>query len=561
MEPHRPPNKVFPVPYQVDFTVESKGRHLDSTKRKLIWKFGFAHPPSVFPHMYDADENYRCDGGGGGPSDDNPKRGIECRGREHEVILTWSLLTGKAHIYVDSREIYRHAPVKDEIFNPFSASFHKGFDLPNSKYNGRHRIDIRCYARTPLGAKNMVVDDSGGKFRQYDLTVDGLSYFNFPALFELGTDRMWEKVSRWGLMREQSYQEEGTTGNRQFENNNNGEFKSHGRMEDEYHFEKAQRRANKETYKYGTSISRSEYKAMSPRSESEEERMIRIAMEASKREFANSKTASSGSLRTSSSAEENDSTYGNGNGQQSYGRSNSRHSNREGPTPPSKLSSIGEDDNLIDFGDIDEATKKVSQISISRQTTSDVSVLGDDDATTASFVLNTAWNSNNGVPPPPPPQMSPRGMYPMPQYQDPTFSFRSQYAQSQQPWSSVGTISTNPATPRGQLPSDASFAVPPPPTWDDYNNAFGGSTRSMGPGSVIGGSVTQGMSPMSNASVGMTSPMAHMGQQQQPPQYGMQQASQFSYSGGSGGPAPMASPQLKNSKFDPLRADPFLHEY
>ena len=75
MEPHRPPNKVFPVPYQVDFTVESKGRHLDSTKRKLIWKFGFAHPPSVFPHMYDADGNYRCDGGGGDP-DDNPKRGI-----------------------------------------------------------------------------------------------------------------------------------------------------------------------------------------------------------------------------------------------------------------------------------------------------------------------------------------------------------------------------------------------------------------------------------------------------------------------------------------------------
>jgi len=345
-------------------------------------------------------------------------------------------------------------------------------------------------------------------------------------------------------------------GNRQFESNNNGEFKSHGRMEDAYHFEKAQRRANKEKNKYGTSISRSEYKAMSPRSESEEERMVRIAMEASKRELAN--TASSGSLRTSSS-EENDSTFGNGNGHQNYARSNSRRSDREGPAPPSKLSSIGEDENLIDFGDLDEATKKVSQISISRETTSDISVL-DDDATTASFVLNTAWNSNNGAPQPPQPQMSPRGMYPnqqqyMPQYQDPTF--RSQYAQSQQPWSSVGTISTNPASPRGQLPSDASFAVPPPPTWDDYNNAFGGSTR-MGPGSVIGGSVTQGMSPMSNASVGMTSPMAHnMSQQHQPPQYGMQQASQFSHSNGS---VPMASPQLKNSKFDPLRADPFLHQ-
>ena len=50
----------------------------------------------------------------------------------------------------------RHEPVKDEIFNPFSAQFHKGFNLPNSKFNGRHRIDIRCYARTPMGANNMV---------------------------------------------------------------------------------------------------------------------------------------------------------------------------------------------------------------------------------------------------------------------------------------------------------------------------------------------------------------------------------------------------------------------
>ena len=57
--PHHPrPNVMFDIPYQVDFKVESKGRHLDITKRKLTWKFGFAHPPAVFPHLHDEDENY-----------------------------------------------------------------------------------------------------------------------------------------------------------------------------------------------------------------------------------------------------------------------------------------------------------------------------------------------------------------------------------------------------------------------------------------------------------------------------------------------------------------------
>lgn len=103
------------------------------------------------------------------------------------------------------------------------------------------------------------------------------------------------------------------------------------------------------------------------------------------------------------------------------------------------------------------------------------------------------------------------------------------------------------------MPSDASFAVPPPPTWDDYNNAFGGSMRSMGGASVMGGSTVMVnnpiMSPMASpASVGMTSPMTSF--QQPPPQYGMQQQQQQLYQS----PSP---PVTKSNRFDPLRADPF----
>lgn len=233
------------------------------------------------------------------------------------------------------------------------------------------------------------------------------------------------------------------------------------------------------------------------------------------------------------------------------------------------MTSIGED-NLIDFGTVDDAARAVSQITISRQTTSDVSVLGDDDdKTTASFMLNTAWGSNAAAPQqqtlpammspgmliPSPANIYANQQQPSPQYQDPTFA-RQQYAQ--QPWSSVGTVSsTTPRSGYGGLPSsDASFAVPPPPTLDDYKNAFGGSSMSVygnGGASVMGGSTvmvsTNMMPPASPASVGMASPMTQQMQQQSQmagtAQYGMPSHSS---------PAPSAA---KSNIFDPFRADPF----
>eukprot|EP00581_Thalassiosira_minuscula_P013285 CAMPEP_0183712026 /NCGR_PEP_ID=MMETSP0737-20130205/7308_1 /TAXON_ID=385413 /ORGANISM="Thalassiosira miniscula, Strain CCMP1093" /LENGTH=609 /DNA_ID=CAMNT_0025940601 /DNA_START=374 /DNA_END=2203 /DNA_ORIENTATION=+ len=602
--------RVFPVPYQVDFTAESKGRHLDSTKRKLTWKFGFAHPPSVFPHLFDANENYIGETNDGAPNNssiaphNNPapesanlKQGTECRGREHEIILTWSILTGKVHIYVDSREIYRHEPVgkEDSIFSTFSGSFHRGFDLPSPKFNGHHRIDIRCYARTPMGAKNMAVDDRGGKFRQYDLTVDGLSYFSMPAVYELGTERMWNKVSRWGLQRSESGMQEesdyghggGMHGERHRHEGGGSPSGGSAYYGGGTHVDEMRRNKYKKknsSSRYGKSISKSEYKEMNPRTESEEERMIRLATEASLQEWEKDvgygQQGSGGGgggggersySNSSSSSYENQRAHSAGNGHQSGGRVHS--SSRKQNGAPSNLGAIGED-NLIDFGALDGATAAISQISISKHTSSDVSVL-DDDATTASFMMNTAWNSSNGVPqqqPPPPPAYG-NGMpspyqQPSPGYgRDPTFAGgyaqqqHQQQHQPQQPWN--GSMSS---APGGLPPSDASFAVAPAPTLDDYKDAFG---KSM----YMGASVASSMNPMSPASMGMASPMAQQ-QQQQQPQYGMQLApapqystnqmvvhpsQSFSSSASWAMPPPAAAPPAAApvNKFDPLRSDPF----
>lgn len=512
------PSKLFPIPYQVDFTSESKGRHLDSTKRKITWKFGFCHPPAVFPHLFDKDENYIGENGNS-TNEEHHKKGTECRGREHEIILVWSILTNKAHIYVNSQEIFRlDSPHEDYInINPFKASFRRGFNLPNAKYNGKHRIDIRCYAKTPMGAKNMIVDDAGGKFQQYELTVDGLSYFSMPAMYEVGTKKMWDKLSRYGMLRTESQGRDTQDERQHFDGNTN----QTGRLQDEYHFAKSKGKSDR-------SITKRERRAMAPRTESDEQRMTRVAMEASLRDIDNGRHAHShdkGIILRSSSHEENNVVSGNR-------QSNSRRSKQENKN--TSLVTVGEDDNLIDFGEDDTPVgalaNGMSQIAFTRQNTSDVSVLADDDATTASFMMKSGWNNPAGQQQP----MSMGNLYAQqlppqqpnnyqPQYQhDPT------YAPSQRPWNSVGTISSNPVVnTRPGLSSEMSFVVPPAPTLEDYKDAFGGSTMSMA-----------GTNPMSPAStIGMYSPTAPRGNWQNQTRAGV--------------PAP-----AKN-QFDPLRSDPF----
>lgn len=542
------PKTPFAVPYQVDFTIESKGRSLCSTKRKIIWKFGFAHPPTIFPHLYDENDDLLNpnDGVVGDYFNELPKKGIECRGREHEIVLTWSLLTGKSHIYIDCKEVFRHEPVDNllgqEVFNIFNAKFHRQFNLPDPEHNGKHRLSIQCYAMTPMGAKNQIVNDHGGTFHQYDLCVDGLSFFSMPKMYELGTDIMWENISRWGVIDpghwsggehdEMQFAQIGGVHNSRgggdydsWENpsssrGGNGEFKRMGRLEDEHYFSKAKNRSSMESYNggFGKSISKEEYKAMNPTTESDEERMVRIAMEASLKEWENNKALPS--RRQNFDAV----------------RSEPKFAMRGGTT--NKLTSISED-NLIDFGESPKSF--VSQVNLDRPT--DVSVM-DDDATTMSFVENTAWNSNAAT-----------HMYTAQQqyaYQDPTFR-PPQHPYGQQPWSSAGTVSSTPITPGTPMPtSDMSFAVPPPPTWDEYNNAFtGGSVTSMippGATSVAGYTVmtnNQHMSPMSTNSVGMFSPMAQQHQRQQ--QYSMQQQ----------GALQMETRRRSATMFDPIRANNF----
>lgn len=155
------------VPYQVDFTPAKKGRHVGMTKRRISWKFGFA---SLKEAVVDG------------------RQGVECRGSEHELQFTWSLSSGKRQVEFDG-QIVHFSIVKSSLLE--NVVFEHSFPISTAYKDddhgtARHTIQIICFARTPSHA---------GSFHQFDVRVDGVSYFDFLKLYELGSDKMWSMHS------------------------------------------------------------------------------------------------------------------------------------------------------------------------------------------------------------------------------------------------------------------------------------------------------------------------------------------------------------------------------
>ncbi|GMI00655.1 hypothetical protein TrST_g8804 [Triparma strigata] len=125
--------------YQVDYTAVNAGRRLALTKRRVRWRFGYPSLPSL----------------------EAGKTGTDCRGEEHEVSLVWSLTSGKKSVVFDNVEVHS------------SESRQSVFEFSWSRDN-QHVYKI-------------VANAAGGGERQYDLHVDGQSYFDMPKVYELGT--------------------------------------------------------------------------------------------------------------------------------------------------------------------------------------------------------------------------------------------------------------------------------------------------------------------------------------------------------------------------------------
>lgn len=132
----------FPV-YQIDFAATAAGKRVASTKRRIQWRFGFPNKQAL----------------------DEGRTGTDCRGEEHDIVVIWSITSGKRQIQMDNREIHYSSSRAGLLDFSWTAK-------------GNHVIKVVCHAAGPL------TPIPG--FRQYDLYVDGQSFFTMPKVYELG---------------------------------------------------------------------------------------------------------------------------------------------------------------------------------------------------------------------------------------------------------------------------------------------------------------------------------------------------------------------------------------
>ena len=144
-------NKIHPWArkhpiYQVDFSVAATGKTVSASKRRIRWRFGFVNSNALA----------------------SGATGIAARGEEHDLDLVWSLSSGKRQLLIDQQEVH------------FSTRRNMNVDV-SAPWRGDCIVKVIAFATKPLG-KN----EYGMPIRQYDLMINGQSFFDMPRLFELG---------------------------------------------------------------------------------------------------------------------------------------------------------------------------------------------------------------------------------------------------------------------------------------------------------------------------------------------------------------------------------------
>lgn len=155
-------------PYQIGFHVQNAGKQMSTTKRIIHFRFGFAHPQAL----------------------SQGKAGVDCRGQEHDLRITWSITGGKRQICIDGREIQYTAGKR--------ANSERRADIMEAAWKmSDHVFELKCYAYAPKAGSP---EKRNPKWKQYSLTIDGRSFFELPEIFDLGlkglgTERLPSTIS------------------------------------------------------------------------------------------------------------------------------------------------------------------------------------------------------------------------------------------------------------------------------------------------------------------------------------------------------------------------------
>ena len=214
--------RVNPV-YQIDFQNVAAGKTVSATKRRVRWRFGFSNKEALL------------DG----------KVGTDCRGEEHEINLVWSLTSGKRQVYADGNEVHFSTGRRTD------PSFETSWTM-----KGGHILKIVAYAAPPLFS-------TVPGFRQFDLLLDGFSYFDMPKIYELGRPARGAAGARAQAMMPHAHSEQ-----RHYSYDGGSPSRGRGDYGEEVDYQQSKRRTFPERDARAEDTSRSETETTEPSSSS-----------------------------------------------------------------------------------------------------------------------------------------------------------------------------------------------------------------------------------------------------------------------------------------------------
>ena len=129
-------------PYQINYRSKRAGKHITASKRRITFQFGFSSADAIASGQTET----------------------SCRGEEHEVILIWSHVSGKRELFMDGTPIHVSKGPRGNTKFQFTWSI------------GPHVLKIVANFK----------DQSKNFERQFDLFLDGITFFRFFKIFQLG---------------------------------------------------------------------------------------------------------------------------------------------------------------------------------------------------------------------------------------------------------------------------------------------------------------------------------------------------------------------------------------
>lgn len=127
-------------PYQINYRAKRCGKTITASKRRITFQFGFSSASAIA----------------------SGKTAVDCRGEEHEVVLIWSHISGKRELFMDGRQVHTSKGAMGNSEFMFSWAL------------GNHILKITA---SGVGEAHS---------RQFNLELDGMSYFTFKQIYQLG---------------------------------------------------------------------------------------------------------------------------------------------------------------------------------------------------------------------------------------------------------------------------------------------------------------------------------------------------------------------------------------